>query len=83
MILPRESESQKDRYRCGDTPSPAFFALPSSDDEKVAAAKVCPRCQRDLTAHYFTTRDGLSIVTYHCREHGDVIPLPGAHARDH
>ncbi|MCP5126550.1 MAG: hypothetical protein H6973_13225 [Gammaproteobacteria bacterium] len=27
-----------------------------------------------LTEYRFTTRDGFSIVTYHCAKHGDVIP---------
>lgn len=35
---------------------------------------VCYRCKRELTLHGFTTPDGHWIVTYHCREHGDVAP---------
>ena len=55
--------------------------LPRSGD--LLAAAVCPHCQRDLAEYRFTTDDGLPIITYHCLEHGDVIPLRGILARDH
>ncbi|MCP5135139.1 MAG: hypothetical protein H6976_16495 [Gammaproteobacteria bacterium] len=35
---------------------------------------VCPHCGQGVTEYRFTTRDGFSIVTHHCVEHGDVIP---------
>jgi hypothetical protein len=41
----------------------------------VLGTDFCPRCRHSLTLYQFTTADGLSIITYHCREHGDVIPL--------
>jgi len=55
--------------------------LPRSDN--VLAAAACPHCQRDVTEYPFTTDGGLPIITYHCLEHGDVIPVRGILARDH
>ena len=53
--------------------------VPLRSDDMPAAARVCPRCQRNLTRHRFTTEDGLPIITYHCAEHDDVIPLARHH----
>ena len=43
--------------------------------------ETCPYCQRNVARHGFTTGDGVVIITYHCAEHGDVIPRRalGAH----
>ena len=52
----------------------ATWVQPRSDDLP-NTAEACPRCQRDLAEYRFTTDDGLPIITYHCAEHGDVIPM--------
>ena len=52
-------------------------------DDGPTAAETCPRCRHHLTAHRFATGDGLSIITYHCFEHGDVIPARDLAARDY
>lgn len=46
------------------------------------SAKVCSRCQQRVTEYRFIARDGFSIATYHCAEHGDVVPAYGVGARD-
>lgn len=55
---------------------------PCSWGHLLAANDSCPHCGRNLTNHHFSTSDGLAIVTYHCTEHGDVIPLREANVRD-
>lgn len=64
--------------RNGGFPAPV---LPRSNDLP-NAAEACPRCQRDLTEYRFTTGDGLTIITYHCPEDGDVIPMHGIIVHD-
>ena len=56
--------------------------IPLRSDDMLTAAETCPRCQRDLTEYRFTTNDGLPIITYHCAEHGDVIPTHGIIAQN-
>ena len=46
--------------------------------DTLVSTKVCSRCQRRVAEYRFTACDGFAIATYHCMEHGDVIP-----ARDH
>lgn len=53
--------------------------VPPGFDDKLTANEACPHCQRDLTEYRFTTGDGLLIITYHCAEHDDVIPLARHH----
>lgn len=57
--------------------------IPPRSDDMLAAAEACPHCLRDLTEYRFTTDDGLPIITYHCAEHGDVIPVRGLIVYDH
>lgn len=47
-----------------------------SDSIKFSSIPVetCPYCKRGAARHGFTTGDGVVIITYHCAEHGDVIP---------
>ncbi len=41
--------------------------------------QVCPRCKTEVrVSHAFQTADGVGIVTYRCREHGDVVPMRSA-----
>ena len=57
------------------------FGFSSSGDTRVSTA-VCSHCRREVTEYRFAAGDGLSIVTYHCAEHGDVIPPHGVGALD-
>lgn len=43
---------------------------------------ICPRCRRRLDSYRFTTDGGLPVATYYCIQHGDVVPLRDAPARD-
>lgn len=36
--------------------------------------KVCSHCQQRVIEYRFIAGDGLSIITYHCLKHGDVVP---------
>lgn len=39
------------------------------------ARKVCPRCKLELPPPYaFQAADGVTIATYCCPQHGDVVP---------
>ena len=41
--------------------------------------QVCPRCKTAVQlTHGFSTREGVAIATYRCREHGDVVPMRSA-----
>lgn len=35
----------------------------------------CPRCQRPVTVYRFNTEKFVNC-TYHCPQHGDVVPVP-------
>jgi hypothetical protein len=35
-----------------------------------------------MAEYRFAASDGFPIVTYHCAEHGDVVPTRGVGARD-
>ena len=40
---------------------------------------VCPHCKTAVQlTHGFSTREGVAIATYHCREHGEVVPMRSA-----
>ena len=52
------------------------LGLKQSGDTRIST-NVCSRCQQRTTEYRFTTSDGFSITTYHCRKHGDVIPTRG------
>jgi hypothetical protein len=56
--------------------------VPPRSNGLPTATEACPHCQRYLTEYRFTTDDGLPIITYHCAEHGDVIPMPGIIGHD-
>ncbi|MBL8259670.1 MAG: hypothetical protein JNM60_07685 [Candidatus Competibacteraceae bacterium] len=81
MTLRNEFRSHKQGSRRHGGQAPVPISAPPDDGATVN--ETCPRCQRHLTAHRFSTGDGLSIITYHCIEHGDVIPARELTARDH
>ena len=35
----------------------------------------CPKCQNRLVRHLVWNQEGCRIFTYHCPEHGDVVPV--------
>jgi hypothetical protein len=43
---------------------------------------VCPHCKRKTVEHRFAT-DGHPIITHHCPEHREVIPMRGVIVRAH
>ena len=45
------------------------------------SSALCPHCWRALNGYRFITDGDLAVTTYHCVEHGDVIPRRalGAH----
>ena len=59
-----------------DSGFPGFDPSPSGDS-RVSTA-VCPHCRQSVTEYRFAAGAGFSIVTYHCAEHGDIIPPRGA-----
>lgn len=38
---------------------------------------VCPHCKVPVSSHRFEC-EGVMITTYHCPEHGDVVPMRSA-----
>lgn len=55
---------------------PAGFDTPLEAEKLPTSLPLtaCPRCQRQATAHRFVTDDGVLVMTYHCDQHGDVVP---------
>ncbi|MGB5064849.1 MAG: hypothetical protein WBQ37_13985 [Candidatus Competibacter sp.] len=49
------------------------FGFSLAGDARISTG-VCPHCQRIVTEYRFAAGGGLAIVTYHCAEHGDVVP---------
>lgn len=45
------------------------------DPGELGAMDACPHCRQRLARHEFTTPDGLKLATWHCKEHGDVLPV--------
>jgi len=39
--------------------------------------EVCPHCKREVITHRFMT-GAFTNRTFHCREHGDVVPMRSA-----
>lgn len=48
------------------------------DPRSLPTHLVCPHCKRIAVSHLFLTRDDQPVATYHCAEHGDVIPILSA-----
>lgn len=38
---------------------------------------VCPHCKVPVSSYHFEC-DGIMIISYHCQEHGDVVPMRSA-----
>lgn len=57
------------------------LGLKQAGDTQISV-NVCSRCRQRVTEYRFTASDGFAITTYHCMEHGDVIPTRGIGARD-
>ncbi len=57
------------------------LGLQHSGDTRIST-QICVRCQQQVAEYRFTTRDGFSVATYHCAEHGDVIPMRGVGVRN-
>ena len=56
----------------------ATLALQRPEHPRAQPRDVCPHCKRPFTIYDFATKDGQVIETYHCAEHGDVVPIRSA-----
>lgn len=45
--------------------------------ETVMPVDVCPHCKRRVKRHAFSSGEFV-VATYHCHEHGDVVPMRSA-----
>ena len=61
-----------DHRHDADRASSTLGVTPCGDTR--ASRRVCTHCQQPVAEYRFLTGDGFSIVTYHCAEHGDIIP---------
>jgi uncharacterized radical SAM superfamily Fe-S cluster-containing enzyme len=52
------------------------------DPTTLRPEQVCPHCKRKTVEHRFLT-DGYLIVTYHCPEHREVVPMRSVIFGDH
>jgi hypothetical protein len=52
------------------------------DPTTLRSKLVCPHCKRKTVEHRFLT-DGHRVVTHHCPEHREVVPMRGVIVRDH
>ena len=43
--------------------------------DSLVGKNVCCRCNREVTTHAFTAKDGHRVETHHCPTHGDVAPM--------
>ncbi len=50
--------------------------LNQPDADIPSRAEVCPYCRRRVNGYRFPTDGGLLVETYHCVQHGDVVPFP-------
>ena len=51
------------------------------DPTTLRPEQVCPHCQRKTTEYRFMT-DGHLVITHHCPEHRNVIPMRSVIVRD-
>jgi hypothetical protein len=51
------------------------------DPTTLRPKQVCPHCKRKTVEYRFLT-DGHPVITHHCTEHRDVIPMRSAIFRD-
>lgn len=52
------------------------------DPTTLRPKQVCPHCKRKTVEHRFTT-DGHPVITHHCPEHREVVPMRSVIVRDH
>lgn len=52
------------------------------DPTTLRPEQVCPHCKRKTVEHRFAT-DGHPIITHHCPEHREVVPMRSVIVRDH
>lgn len=52
------------------------------DPMTLRSEQVCPHCKRKTMEYRFWT-DGHPVITHHCPEHHDVIPMRSVIVRDH
>jgi hypothetical protein len=52
------------------------------DPTTFRSEQVCPYCKQKTVEHHFLV-DGYLIITHHCLEHRDVLPMRGVIVRDH
>lgn len=51
------------------------------DPTTLRPEEVCPHCKRKTVEHRFMT-DGYPVVTHHCPEHREVVPMRSVIVRD-
>jgi hypothetical protein len=51
------------------------------DPTMLRPEQVCPHCKRKTVEYRFLT-DGPPVITHHCSEHRDVIPMRSVIVRD-
>lgn len=52
------------------------LGLQHSGDTQIST-QICVRCQQQIAEYWFTTRDGFSVATYRCAEHGALVAGEG------
>lgn len=57
------------------------FQHPYRNPSTLQPQDVCPHCKRKTTEYRFTTGEH-PVITHHCPEHGDVIPMRSVIVRD-
>lgn len=55
----------------------------SGNDSMPPVYDVCPTCKRKTVVHSFMTNDGITLRTYHCVQHKDVVPMRSAVYNDY
>lgn len=53
------------------------FQLKIRRPETVIPVDVCPHCKRGVKRYAFYSGEFV-VATYHCHEHGDVVPMRSA-----
>lgn len=58
-------------FQAPDRQEPLFTPRDPSD---LTVQDVCPHCLTKIAGYAFVTREGHTIQSYWCQEHGDVVP---------
>lgn len=59
----------------------SIFLPVRPDPEPAPAVKVCARCRKKAMRYAFSV-NGAEVATYHCPEHGDIVPITSRYWRD-